>query len=253
MTSKTKICNNCGRQSINLQDKFCTSCGANLTIAKQVRIDETISDGATVPRAKYSGVPNALRVQLPAAFRQLLTGRKEVSEEERKEVLKYFEDHSAVIVLQAREADRYNVKRLVHRNLLNKSDSVDAMLEASDRLLLCADECVLRHRNLSPIPNQAFQSYNAWKDTFSVYRQWVRATHEAFLAVSQEQSPDSEKVRNLFSEQGKYRISADRKDLRLGRAYGLTASDLQVIVDQIGESTENDQWEPNSQVEDIGL
>lgn len=252
MTNNTEVCNNCGRQLINLQDKFCTSCGADLTNVKQVRLDETVSDDATVPGAEYTGRSNGLKFQLTTAFRNFLPAGQKVSEEERKEVLKYFEDHSAVIVLQTREADRYNNTHLEHKNHLNQDESVHALLEASKRLLLCADECILRHRNLSPVPKQALQSHNAWGDTFRLYRQWVRATHEAFLAVLEEKAPNSETVQNLFSEQNKYQIRADRIFLRLGRSFGLVASDLRMIADQIGESTENDLWEPDTQVEDIG-
>jgi len=252
MTSNAKICNNCGYRSINLQDKFCTSCGADFTTVKQVRFDEVLSNNASALGAEYGRTPNAPKSQLAIAFRRFLPGRQTISEEERNATFKYLNDHSAVIVLQTREADRYNSTHSVHSNHLNQTESIHELLEASNRLLICADECVLQHRNLLPVPDRALRSYNAWEDTFDVYRQWVRATYEAFLALSEARTPDSRKVQTLYSEQQKFRILADREDLRLGRAYGLDASNLRRIVNQTDESNEEVRWEPDTQLEDIG-
>lgn len=88
----------------------------------------------------------------------LLFGGPKISEEEREEILKYIDDSSAVIGLQTREADRYNSALLIHMNQLDDPDSVRVLFDASERLLLCAEECISRHRRLSPLPERALKS-----------------------------------------------------------------------------------------------
>lgn len=176
----------------------------------------------------------------------LIFGGPKISDEEREEILKYFDDSSAVIGLQTREADRYNSELLIHMNHLDEPESVRTLLDASDRLLRCAEECILRQRNLSPLPERASASYSAWSVTLDAYLQWARATHDAFVAISEAKTPLAERVQLLFSQQERHRKFADREDLKLLRPLGLNANDLRRIVDQASESIETVQWEPDA-------
>ena len=256
MTSDARICNNCGNGPIKPQDKFCTSCGADLALANQVQLEETSSANAsesgtedeetpTGPGTEYVEPTAGPRVQIAMALRRLLPGGQRVSIEEREEILKYIRDNSAVISLQTREAGRYNSILSMHMDHLDKPESIDALLEASSRLLLSVDECILRHRALAPVPERALPSYEAWEVTLDAYLDWVRATNDAFLEVLKATTPSSEKVQDLFSEQEKCQIRADMEDLKLRRAVGLNAGDLSRIVNQEGESMESVQWEPD--------
>jgi len=263
MTSYARICSNCAFGQIKPQDKFCTSCGAEFPVEVQVQLDDASSDKISEPRSEDRESPTGPRnikvetttgpgVQLAKALRRFLPGGQKVSEEEREEVLSYFNENASVISLQSREAGNYNSTLLVHMNQLDKSESVDTLLAASEKLLICADECFLRHGSLSPIPDRALPSYSAWEATFDVYLQWARATRDAFLAVSKDETPSSETVQNLFSEQETRRNIAYREDSRILRAFGLSVDDLGEIVDGEGESTETVQLEPDPKVGDIG-
>jgi len=173
----------------------------------------------------------------------LLFGGPKISEEEREEILKYFDDSSAVNGLQTREADRYNSALLIHMNQLDQPESVRILLDASERLFRCAEECVLRQRKLS-LPERALVSYSAWSATLDSYLQWARATHDAFVAISEGMTPNAERVLHLFSEQDRHRKLADREDIKLLKPLGLNAIDLRRIVDQASESVETVRWEP---------
>ena len=194
MTSNARICNNCGHGPLNPQDKFCTSCGADLALANQVQLEETSLANAsesgtedeetpTGPETEYVEPTAGPRVQIAMALRRLLPGGQRVSIEEREEILKYIRDNSAVISLQTREAGRYNSILSMHMDHLDKPESIDALLEASSRLLLSVDECILRHRALALVPERALPSYEAWEVTLDAYLDWVRATNDAFLEV----------------------------------------------------------------------
>jgi len=177
------------------------------------------------------------------ALNNFFIGKPPIPPPQRTEVLKYFDDSSAILGLQTQQADIYNSALLIHMNHLDEPNSAQSMVAASQRLALCAKECIRRHDSLF-LPEPAAASYAAWNLVLHAYAEWATAQHDAFVAISQGMTPFAERVGQLMAESERLRKKAEQEDLRLLKPMGLNASDIQRIMVAASQAPENAKWEP---------
>jgi inactivated superfamily I helicase len=177
---------------------------------------------------------------------RLLTGKPRVSPEMRDQVLAYYYESLAITALQTREADRYNSVLVIHLNNLGNSDSVRALVEASQRLALCAKECIRRHSQLTSVPDLAGQDYATWSMVHMEYSNWIEASHDTFVAISKGLTPAIARVQDLFAISEKRRQAGEESGKKLLRSIGFTAADLPGLMAASQQATDAVDWEPPS-------
>ena len=131
----------------------------------------------------------------------------------------------------------------IHLFTMENPESVRILRDASERLRLSAEECVLRQRSLSSVPERALPSYVFWTKALDTYLPWAQRAHDDFVAISEGTPFVKEKAQHLFSQKELHREDADREDRKLLKRLGMNVNDLEEIVDQASKST---GWEPDA-------
>jgi DNA-directed RNA polymerase subunit H (RpoH/RPB5) len=176
----------------------------------------------------------------------LLTGSR-VSPEEKEQLISYYIKETQLTKLQDREAERYNTIVTQHGAHLGSPESVNALVDASHRLALCAKELIRRHVSFGPVPDRAGMSYAAWHVVYIAYDQWADAVHSTLTAISEGRIPFGvERVGEFFREMERQRRVAEREDKKMLKAAALRPSDLPRLIAGAYEASAASDWEPET-------
>jgi len=175
-----------------------------------------------------------------------LFGEPKVDREEFNQCLRYLEEHYKLTAFQEKEADIYNESLTRYMpSLTTDSRSAKEMLKVAERFKKAAHLLLERSRQLVSVPESAGALHFAWQVVFSDYTAWVDAQHAVYAAIAEGNPPFTERVQTLFHKQEESHQKAlqeEKKLLKLLRANGLTASDIQRLTDKAFAAIEAENW-----------
>lgn len=178
-----------------------------------------------------------------------LFGEPKLDREEFNQCLKYLEEQYKLATFQEREADIYNESLTQYMpSLTTDSHSAREMLKVAERFKKAAHLLLKRSRQLVSVPESAGALHFAWQAVFSNYTTWVDAQHAVYAAIAEGKPPFAERVQDLFRQQEESHQKAlqeEKKLLKLLRANGLTASDIQRLNDKAFAAIEAENWQPD--------
>jgi len=178
-----------------------------------------------------------------------LFGERKLDREEFNQCLKYLEEHYKLTTFQEKEAAIYNEGLTQHMpSLASDSHSAKEMVKVAERFKKAAHLMLTRSKQLISVPESAGALHFAWEIVFSDYTAWVDAQYAVYTAIAEGKPPFAEHVRTLFRQQEKSHQNAlreEKKLLKLLRANGLTASDIQRLVDKAFAAIEAENWQPD--------
>ena len=176
-----------------------------------------------------------------------LFGERKLDREEFNQCLKYLEEHYKLTTFQEKEAGIYNEALTQHMpSLASDSRSAKEMLEVAERFKKAAHLLLTRSKQLVSVPESAGALHFAWQMVFSDYTAWVDAQYAAYAAIAEGKPPFAEHVQTLFQQQEKSHRKAlqeEKKLLKLLRANGLSASDIQRMTDNAFADIEAENWQ----------
>jgi hypothetical protein len=177
-----------------------------------------------------------------------LFGERKLDREEFNQCLKYLKEHYKLTTFQEKEADIYNQALTQYMpSLANNSHSAEEMLKVAERFRKAAHLLLTRSKQLVSVPESAGTLHFAWQMVFSDYTAWVDAQYAAYAAIAEGKPPFAEHVQTLFRQQEESHgraLQEEKKLLKLLRANGLTASDIQRLTDGAFAAIEAENWQP---------
>jgi len=178
-----------------------------------------------------------------------LFGERKLDREEFNRSLEYLEESYKLTAFQEKEADIYNEALTRYLpSLASDGHSAKEMLKVAERFKKAAHLLLTRSRQLVRVPESVGLLHLAWQKTFSDYTAWIDAQYAAYSAIAEGKPPFAERVQTLLRQQEESHRKAlqeKKKLLKLPRANGLAASDIQMFIDKAFAAAEAENWQPD--------
>ena len=186
-----------------------------------------------------------------------LFSEPKLDREEFNRCLEYLGEHYKLTTFQEKEADIYNESLTKYMpSLTTDSDSAKEMLKVSERFKDTAHLLLKRSKQLVSVPESAGALHFIWQLVFSDYTAWVEAQYAVYASIAEGKPPFAEHVQTLFRQQEeshKQALQEEKKFLKLLKANGLTASDIQRLIDNAFAAIESESWQPKEVKRKLGF
>lgn len=154
-----------------------------------------------------------------------------LSPDDREAIIRYLVAEWTLRAEQDDAAGEYNADLTKHGSSMSPGgESVRAVAASASRMAQVNRQLVEKHRELSPVPDQAGKCYFLWHGTYLALSEWASAAEAGYGAIADGGMPFLPRVQQLLKEEEKCRREALQEEERLMRSLSLTPEEARQIM-----------------------